>query len=137
LEAPAAAGWIFDRQRLKCRHHPYVVQEMPPKENKGQIMLMRTIVTIAAVLVLGIGNGFADAPKARRHNHHAHIVSYEPQGAPPAPYNGPTLVLHPANNIACNTPYRSARALPCDQPVWVYGSPCEVDLGLGRYRSCY
>jgi hypothetical protein len=105
-------------------------------ENKGQIMLMRTIVTIPAILVLGIGNGFADGPKARRHHHHPHIVRYEPQGAPPASYNGPTLVLHPANNIACNTPYRSTRALPCDQPVWVYGSPCEIDLGLGRYRSC-
>jgi hypothetical protein len=45
-------------------------------------------------------------------------------------------VMHPANNIACNTPYRSTRALPCDQPVWVYGRPCEIDLGLGRYRSC-
>jgi hypothetical protein len=44
--------------------------------------------------------------------------------------------LHPASNIACNTPFRSTRALPCDQPVWVYGSPCEIDLGLGRYRSC-
>jgi hypothetical protein len=54
----------------------------------------------------------------------------------PAPYGGGRLVLHPASNIACMTPYRSTRALPCDQPVWVYGSPCEVDLGLGRYRSC-
>ena len=27
-------------------------------------------------------------------------------------------------------------AIPCDQSVWVYGSPCGVDLGLGRYRSC-
>jgi len=34
------------------------------------------------------------------------------------PYDGPTLVLHPASNIACNTPFRSTRALPCDQPVW-------------------
>jgi hypothetical protein len=55
---------------------------------------------------------------------------------PPAPYDGPTLVLHPAHNIACDTPYRSTRALPCDQPVWVYGRPCEIDRGLGRYQAC-
>ena len=97
---------------------------------------MRTIVTLAAVLVLGTGNGFAEGSKARRHHHHATIVRAEPRIVRPAPYDGPTLVLHPASNIACNTPYRSTRALPCDQPVWVYGSPCEVDLGLGRYRSC-
>jgi hypothetical protein len=98
--------------------------------------MIRTIITLAAVLALGISNGFADEHKARRHHHHAYIVRGEPPIVRPAPYSGPTLVLHPANNIACNTPYRSTRALPCDQPVWVYGSPCEVDLGLGRYRSC-
>jgi hypothetical protein len=98
-------------------------------------MLMRTIVTLAAVL-LGTGSGFADAYKVRRHHHHAVIVRNEPQIVSPAPYGGGRLVLYPAANIACNTPYRATRALPCDQPVWVYGSPCEVDLGLGRYRSC-
>ena len=51
-------------------------------------------------------------------------------------YGGGRLVLHPASNIACMTWDRATRALPCDQPVWVYGSPCEIDLGLGRYRSC-
>jgi hypothetical protein len=95
--------------------------------------MMRTIVTLAAVLALGTGTGYADGHKARRHHHQPSIVADE---VPPASYGGPTLVLHPANNIACNTPYRSTRALPCDQPVWVYGNPCEVDLGLGRYRSC-
>jgi hypothetical protein len=95
--------------------------------------MMRTIVTLAAVLALGTSNGFADGYKARKHHHRAYVVGGEPSPVPPAPYSGPTLVL---NNIACNTPYRSTRALPCDQPVWVYGSPCEIDLGLGRYRSC-
>lgn len=95
-------------------------------------MLMRFIVAFASVLAFGTGDGFADAHKAPRHHHHAYVVRAEP----PAPYDGPTLVLHPASNIACDTPYRATRALPCDQPVWVYGSPCEVDLGLGRYRSC-
>jgi hypothetical protein len=100
-------------------------------------MLMRTIVTLAAVLVLGTGNGLANAHKARRHHHHAYIVRDEvPAVLPAAPYGGGRLVLHPASNIACDTPYRATRALPCDQPVWVYGSPCEIDLGLGRYRSC-
>lgn len=99
-------------------------------------MLMRTIVALAAVLMLGTGSGWASADKARRHHHHAYIVQNEPPIVPPAPYGGGRLVMHPASNIACNTPYRSTRALPCDQPVWLYGSPCEVDLGLGRYRSC-
>ena len=99
-------------------------------------MLMRIIVAFAAVLAFGTGSGFADAHKARRHHHHAYVVGAEPRVVAPAPYDGPTLVLHPAQNIACNTPYRATRALPCDQPVWVYGSPCEVDLGRGRSRSC-
>jgi hypothetical protein len=99
-------------------------------------MLMRTIVTLAAILVLGTGSALADTHKARRHHHRAYIIRDEAQIVPPAPYRGGRLVLHPAQNIACNTIYRSTRALPCDQPVWVYGSPCEVDLGLGRYRSC-
>jgi hypothetical protein len=97
-------------------------------------MLMRTIVTLAAILALGTSNGLADAYKARRHHHRAYIVRDDVVS--PAPYGGGRLVMHPASNIACNTPFRATRALPCDQPVWVYGSPCEVDLGLGRYRSC-
>jgi hypothetical protein len=99
-------------------------------------MLMRTFVTLAATLALGSSNGWADGHKAPRHHRHAHVVRYQEQPLSPAPYTGGTLVLHPASNIACDTPYRATRALPCDQPVWVYGSPCEIDLGLGRYRSC-
>jgi hypothetical protein len=98
-------------------------------------MLMRTIVALAAVLALGTSNGWADAHKLQRHHHRAYIVQHEPDIAAWGP-NGGRLVLHPASNIACNTRYRSTRAIPCDQPVWVYGSPCEVDLGLGRYRPC-
>ena len=99
-------------------------------------MLMQTIVALAAVLMLGTGSAWAGAHKARRHHHHAYVVRDEAPIVPPAPYGGGRLVMHPASNIACNTPFRSTRALPCDQPVWVYGSPCEIDLGLGRYRSC-
>ena len=98
-------------------------------------MLMRTIVTLAAIFALGSTQG-AMAHKAPKHHRHAHIVRYQEEPVSPAPYGGGRLVMHPASNIACNTPYRSTRALPCDQPVWVYGSPCEIDLGLGRYRSC-
>jgi hypothetical protein len=98
-------------------------------------MLIRTIVTLAAILALGSSNGFAGAHKVRKHHHYAHMVREEVQPVSPAPYGG-RLVLHPASNIACMTRDRATRALPCDQPVWVYGSPCEIDLGLGRYRSC-
>jgi hypothetical protein len=101
-----------------------------------ETMLMRAIVALATVLALGTSNGWADGSKARRHHRHAHIVRYQEQPVLLAPYGGGRLVMHPASNIACNTVYRSTRALPCDQPVWVYGSPCEIDLGLGRYRSC-
>ena len=94
-------------------------------------MPMRILLLLAALLMVGTD---AAAAKSRRpHARQAQATIVEPQVAP---YNGPTLVLHPASNIACNTPYRVSRALPCDQPVWVYGSPCEIDLGLGRYRSC-
>ena len=93
-------------------------------------MLIRFILLLAALLTV-----FADVASAKSRHGQAHRVRTT-VNAPPAPYAGPTLVLHPASNIACNTPYRSTRSLPCDQPVWVYGSPCEIDLGLGRYRSC-
>ena len=44
--------------------------------------------------------------------------------------------MRPAWNIACNTRDSGTRALPCNQPVWVYGSPCEIGLGRGFYRNC-
>ena len=94
-------------------------------------MLMRIFLLLAALLLLGTGAASAKPHHWRKHPVQAAVV--EP---PPAPYNGPTLVMHPAHNIACDTPYRSTRPQPCDQPVWVYGRPCEIDLGLGRYRSC-
>jgi len=99
-------------------------------------MQMRIVVTLAAVLALGGNNGWASAHHAARHHRHAHIVRYQERPVAPVPYGGGRLVLHPAENIACMTRDRATRALPCDQPVWVYGSPCEIDLGLGRYRSC-
>jgi hypothetical protein len=97
-------------------------------------MLLRTVVTFAAVLILGFGNGSANAHKMRKHHHPAYVIQDQVPPVSSAPYG--RLVAHPALNIACMTRDRATRALPCDQPVWVYGSPCEVDLGLGRYRSC-
>ena len=98
-------------------------------------MLMRTIVALAAVLVLGLGNGLARPTRGSTVTTAlmCGVCCHLPR---PRPYSAGRLVLHPALNIACMTPYQATRALPCDQPVWVYGSPCEVDLGLGRYRSC-
>jgi hypothetical protein len=108
-----------------------------PDGERAKIMRMLIDVTIAAVLVLGVGTaGLANADQARRHHHRARLAQPEAPIVPPAPYGGGRLVLHPANNIACMTRDRATRALPCDQPVWVYGSPCEIDLGFGRYRSC-
>src|SRR5258706_14966274 len=99
-------------------------------------MLMRTIVALSAVLVFGTSNGWADAHKVPRHHRHAHIVRYQEQPVFSAPYGGGRLGLHPASNIAWNKVNPSTRALPRDQPVRGYGSPCEIDLGLRRYRSC-
>jgi hypothetical protein len=89
-------------------------------------MLTRILFLLAVFSIIG-----ADAALAKQHRRHPVRAI-----AAPAPYTGPTLVLHPASNIACDTPYRSTRALPCDQPVWVYGSVCELDRGLGRYQTC-
>jgi hypothetical protein len=100
-------------------------------------MLTRTGVVLASVLTFASSQGWAaDAYGAPRHHRHAYIVPEDALIVRPAAYGGGRLVMHPASNIACNTPFRSSRALPCDQPVWVYGSPCEIDLGLGRSRFC-
>jgi hypothetical protein len=90
-------------------------------------MLVRTITIVAALLSLAVDAASAKSQHIRKHPIRPSVVS--------APYAG-TYVLHPAQNIACDTPYRSTRELPCDQPVWVYGNVCEIDLGLGRYRRC-
>jgi len=91
-------------------------------------MMTRTILIVAALLLLTVEAASAKSHHVRRHQVPARVVE-------PAVYGG-TYVLHPAHNIACDTHYRSTRALPCDQPVWVYGNVCEVDLGLGFYRRC-
>jgi hypothetical protein len=97
-------------------------------------MTLRTILLISALVLFGAGSASAREHKHRWH-HHDYIVVVPDTG--PVNEFGGRLVYHPASNIACDTRYRATRAQPCDQPVWVYGSPCEVDLGLGRSRSCY
>jgi hypothetical protein len=94
-------------------------------------MLTRSLLLLAALLAATPMAASASSHHLRRHPLRASLVP-----PAPVPYSGPTLVLHPASNIACDTPFRSTRALPCDQPVWVYGNPCEIDLGLGRSRRC-
>jgi hypothetical protein len=74
-------------------------------------MLVRTIMILAALLALGMDEASA---KSHARTHHVR-TAVEPV---PEPYAG-TYLLHPAHNIACDTRYRSTRALPCDQPVWV------------------
>lgn len=100
-------------------------------------MSMRTSFALAAALVLGFASaGLADGHRGKaKHRRHAYAVERLEPAVPPPSYGG-RLVTHPAFNIACMTRDRATRAIPCDQPVWVYGSPCEIDLGLGRWRSC-
>jgi hypothetical protein len=98
-------------------------------------MWMQAIALTAAVAANGVSTATAGAGELKHHHRH-HVVQSDSPIAGAASYGGPRLVLHPAHNIACMTPYQATRALPCDQPVWVYGNPCEIDLGLGRSRSC-
>jgi hypothetical protein len=99
-------------------------------------MWMRRMVALVIGMAFGCAStGMADA-RSTHHHHRTPVVQDDGQWVAPSANYGGRLVLHPAHNIACMTQYSSTRALPCDHPVWVYGSPCEVDLGRGRYRSC-
>lgn len=89
--------------------------------------------SLAALLVLAVTVGGSTGGHAASRHRHARAAP-----GPEQTFNGlgGRLVMNPAFNIACQTRDRATRALPCDQPVWVYGSPCEIDLGLGRWRDC-
>jgi hypothetical protein len=113
-------------------HDVLFEQEASPKGRTG-VMQMRAMLAILVVFLYGAQSASANGYKARRH--YPEYVVAQPQIGPVNQFGG-RLVYHPAFNIACQTHYRATRALPCDQPVWVYGSPCEIDLGLGRYRPC-
>ena len=97
-------------------------------------MRLRIHSVLAAALVLSSASA-AFAAENGVTSKHRHRYSHEAARAP-SPFSGGRLVYNPALNIACNYRDRATRALPCDQPVWVYGSPCQIDLGLGRWRDC-
>jgi hypothetical protein len=99
-------------------------------------MSVRISSVLAMTLVLSSASvGLAADDQAKLRHRHGYIApSVVP--TPHSAFSGGRLVMHPALNIACNTRDRGTRALPCDQPVWVYGSPCQIDLGLGRWRDC-
>ena len=101
-------------------------------------MPVRSSLIVAAALLIGsasavLADGLVQV-KARHRHVHAAQVAVPPAPAPSA--FGGRLATHPAWNIACNKRDSGTRALPCDQPVWVYGSPCEIGLGRGYYRNC-
>jgi hypothetical protein len=96
------------------------------------------LIIAAALLASSAPAALADSPVRTKAHHHRHIHAAQ-AAVPPAPAPsafGGRLVTHPAWNIACNKRDSGTRALPCDQPVWVYGSPCEIGLGRGLYRNC-
>jgi hypothetical protein len=102
-------------------------------------MSVRSSLIVAAALLIGSASAIlADGTAGKKKAHHRHVYATQLIVPPPAPSSafGGRLVTHPAWNIACNTRDSGTRALPCNQPIWVYGSPCEISLGLGYYRDC-
>ncbi len=100
-------------------------------------MLNKLGIALGAAVALACCHAAAAADGHRKHVHHPRRLAAGPTGpavSPPVVVG--RLVHHPANNIACDTRDRPLRAIPCDQPVWVYGSPCEIDQGEGFYREC-
>ena len=94
----------------------------------GKSVALAVSIALAFIPVSG-AHAASHKPKHRRTALHYVAPEYET-------LNGGRLVYHPASNIACNDVDKATRAIPCNQPVWVYGSPCEIDLGLGRSRPC-
>ena len=93
-------------------------------------------IVLGAVLVLA-GITAADAESASiRRPRHARVVHASPTVAAPVVPSA-RLVRHPAWTFACEAAYGPNRGPACDIPIWVYGSPCEVDIGWGRSRPCY
>ena len=96
-------------------------------------MCIRSVsIFLAIFVIVAVASPPVDAHIVRKYRHWGPVE----RDVAPASFHGGRLVYHPANNIACMTRDRATRALPCDQPVWVYGEPCEIDLGLGRSRPC-
>jgi hypothetical protein len=97
-------------------------------------MLLGKSVALTVSIVLAFVPVSGANAASHKHKHHRAAVRYfTPEYET---LNGGRLVYQPASNIACNDVDKATRAIPCNQPVWVYGSPCEIDLGLGRSRPC-
>jgi hypothetical protein len=45
-------------------------------------------------------------------------------------------VDHPAWSFGCAESDVGTRAIPCDEPIYVYGQPCEVGTGIDQWRQC-
>lgn len=91
-------------------------------------MPRKSHIGLAGLLVLGSASSVLadhDGSKNRRHVGEARIERSLGR-----------LVRHPAWSFACQSPYYYVGGMRCDQPIWVYGSPCEVDLGRGRWKPC-
>jgi len=100
-------------------------------------MWMRSTAALVTALVIGSSSAaLAEVNQTKKHRAATHVVQKVRQPVVPLSYYGGRLVNHPAHNIACNTPESGSRWLPCDQSAWVYGSPCEVDMGSRRTRPC-
>jgi hypothetical protein len=100
-------------------------------------MPTRLFLVAGALLAGAASTALADGlVRSKTHHRHAYAAPAVVQPAPVPSAFGGRLVTHPAWNIACNTRDSGTRALPCNQPVWVYGSPCEIGLGRGSYRNC-
>jgi len=94
-------------------------------------------IVVGALYIIALGSPVLAHTRDVKHRQRNHVrVAPHLKEAPPSSFTGGILVLNPSFNIACQTRDRGTRAIPCDQPVWVYGSPCEIDLGLGRWRNC-
>jgi hypothetical protein len=101
-------------------------------------MTMPIGIALTAAFAVSLGSAALAADHHRDAKRGLRHVFAAAQVAPaPVPTFGTgRLVMHPALNIACNTRGRGSQSAPCDQPVWVYGSPCEIDEGEGFFRNC-
>jgi hypothetical protein len=96
-------------------------------------MSMKIAIVLAASVAMAMSPAFAEGSRAKTKHHRHDWVAANAVESRTLPG---TQVLTPAWSFACQTPYYLSRSLPCDQPIWVYGKPCEVGLGLGRWASC-
>jgi hypothetical protein len=91
---------------------------------------------ISSAAAIGFMCGVTTAAMAETGNirYQQDAAFYPPQQAAVA---GGRQINHPAWSFACAERDVSERIIPCDQPIWVYGSPCEVGTGVqGQTAPC-